>query len=125
MVKCASRPLACALLLFVAACGGEPDTGAGSEAHSAIVVFEPAESSPAFGAVPFPSDLYRNESGVRLEPRGLERLVTDHAEALEAGFAAVDGFGRSTAVHFFVRGELTRRRSRIERTTRSARTQAR
>ena len=64
--------------LVVAACGGNPDVAEQTKPPSATVVFRPTAAVPPFGDVPFPSDLYRSDTGIRLEPAGLEQLITNN-----------------------------------------------
>jgi dienelactone hydrolase len=61
----------------------------------------PASGAPAFGDVPWPSDLYLGQTGgVGVVP-GLERVAAHH-DSIQEGLSALDGFGRSTGALFSV-----------------------
>ncbi|MBK8998246.1 MAG: hypothetical protein IPM35_21190 [Myxococcales bacterium] len=92
-------PIAAALCL--GACGQDERASRGAE-----VSFElPPSGPPAFGQVPWPSDLYLDDAGSVGEVPGLERVAA-HFESIQEGLSALDGFGRSTGALFFVAAEV-------------------
>ncbi len=89
---------------LLSACAGDEGLLVLPEARA--VPFAPADVGPtAFGAVPFPSDLYLDEAGGVGEVPGLERVFGD-PEIILAGLRSLDGFGRSTGALFFVEMEI-------------------
>jgi hypothetical protein len=92
-------------LLALPACGGDPDVSRESEG-SVVVKLRPGDGLPAWGEVPFPSDLYREESGDVGAVPGLERLATTGLDAVLEGLSALDGFGRSTGIAFCLEGSV-------------------
>lgn len=90
-----------ALGVFTLGCGVDEPV-----ARGARVPFRLPESGvPAFGEVPWPSDLYLDASGSVGEVPGLERVASEHA-TIQRGLSALDGFGRSTGALFFVDAEV-------------------
>lgn len=89
------------LILGLALAGGCGSSA--EETRATRVTF--VRATPKFGTVPFPSDLFRHDGRVdRIE--GFDRVVGAHADALQEGYAALDGFGRTTATLFFVDGPV-------------------
>ncbi len=88
--------------LLRAGCGQDEALGDGE-----VVPFAPAaEGATPFGDVPWPSDLYLDESGRRVgEVPGLSR-VAGNSESIQAGLSELDGFGRSTGALFFLEAEI-------------------
>jgi len=73
------------------------------------VVFVLSTPTQRFGDVPFPSDLhFASADGGNLvaDLSGLDRLVDANANVIQKGLGALDGFGRTTSAHFFVRGAV-------------------
>ncbi len=86
-----------AFAAVVLGCGVDEPIATGVE-----VPFQLPESGvPAFGDVPWPSDLYLDSAGAVGEVPGLERVASEHA-IIQRGLSALDGFGRSTGALFFV-----------------------
>lgn len=79
------------------ACGEDERLAGGVE----VPFLVPPSGLPAFGDVPWPSDLYLDASGSVGVVPGLERVATQ-AGPIEEGLRALDGFGRSTGALFFV-----------------------
>jgi hypothetical protein len=93
-----------ALALVVAGCGGDPELTR-ERAGSVVVVFRPGDGSPAWGEVPFPSDLYRQSAGGVGAVPGVTRLASSGTASIDEGLRSLDGFGRSTGVSFCLQGE--------------------
>lgn len=85
---------ACVLAL---GCGDDERSAPGVEVPFRL----PASGAPRFGEVPWPSDLYLDDSGAVGEVPGLERVASEHA-SIQRGLSALDGFGRSTGALFFL-----------------------
>ncbi len=100
-----------ASLLWVAlsSCAGpdvSPSTDAGIDLEGTRVVFEPADAPFAFGSVPFPDDLYRDEEGkIRVAPSVALGSGPLTAVLLEDQ-AGLDGFGVHPTVFFRIDGEI-------------------
>lgn len=88
------------------------DGGVGADPGEASVRlrFElPAQGSPDFGAIPWPSDLYVDEDG-RIavgELPGGDRS-RQYLARLRAALSELDGFGATTPMYFYFDGELDR-----------------
>ena len=78
--------------------------------RSAVHVrFEPGQGAPlAFGAVPWPDDLYLNkQSRVELgELPGAPARLSEYQRALRDSLSDLDGFGISTPIFFFTEGGI-------------------
>jgi len=113
-VSCAPRwPLAAALLCAVACSGngqalqvdrpGVPDA-ADTGSH---VRFDPGQGAPmAFGAVPWPDDLYFTKSQLTLGDLPDSTPNSEYTRALRTSLAELDGFGIATPIYFFVEGDI-------------------
>ncbi len=90
----------------LSACSGSNDAAQGAPAT--VIVFKPgADALPAYGDVPFPSDLYRDADGrVSGQIQGFERVTSLHTEVFQSAFGTLDGFGRATASVFFTNAEV-------------------
>ncbi len=85
-----------------------PDAGGDAAVAPAAVVVEhePADATPAFGAVPFPSDLHLDAEGRVVLAAGLERIVGTNEAVLTSGLADTRGFARQGTGIFFVTGAI-------------------
>jgi hypothetical protein len=96
-----------ALLLFGSACGDVSNAPA-PPAATATARFAPTAASPmAWGAVPFPSDLYRDASG-SIALGALPSALSDAPifDAIRELLAARDGFCNTCSIHFAIDGAL-------------------
>ncbi len=66
----------------------------------------PGDGRPAFGSVPFPSDLHLDDRGFVSISRGFERVVGKGAEVLTSGLADTAGFARQVGGVFFLSGSI-------------------
>ncbi len=94
-----------AALVFVGLAGCGDDDGAAPNVVGIAVPFQPNATPLRFGDVPWPSDLYRSESGVVGDLEGLERLVGRPAR-LRRELIGLDGFGRATGAVFFTDADV-------------------
>jgi hypothetical protein len=80
--------------------------GCGTEAPPAndvaVVPFDVATTGATpFGDIPWPSDLYRDDSGRVTEVPNLARVAAI-SDAIQAGLSSLDGFGRASGGLFFL-----------------------
>jgi len=92
-----TRTIALATCLLAVGCGQDERATRGVEVPFRV----PADGVPAFGEVPWPSDLYLDANGSVGVVPGLER-VTEHHDSIQEGLSSLDGFGRSTGALFFL-----------------------
>jgi dienelactone hydrolase len=87
--------------------GAQGGAGSGGATASGIQArFElPASGAPDFLAVPFPSDLYRDATGLVTDIPGMDAYVPNNAEFLAAGMAGLDGFGTTAGAIFAIDDE--------------------
>lgn len=87
---------------LLSACSGSSNDAA-EGAPATVIVFKPAaDGLPAYGDVPFPSDLYRDAGGhVSGQIPGFERVTALHTKVFQDAFGTMDGFGRATATAFY------------------------
>lgn len=92
-----------AALAALSACSSRKAVG-----RSTIVEFKPGNGAPpAYGDVPFPSDLYRGADGrVSGQIQGLDRIASLQLDVIQRALGAMDGFGRATASVFFTDGAV-------------------
>ncbi len=89
--------------LVVVACG---DDDGGNGGGGEPVPFRPAAAgATAFGDIPWPSDLYIDDSGLVGEVPGLDRVASNW-NSIADGLRHLGGFGRSTGALFFVESEV-------------------
>jgi hypothetical protein len=87
--------------LLALGCGDDERAASGVEVPFQL----PPTGLPSFGEVPWPSDLYLDESGSVGEIPGLERVASEYS-SIQRGLSALDGFGRSTGALFFVQAPI-------------------
>ncbi len=90
-----------AVCLLALGCGDDERAASGVE----VPFHLPPTGLPSFGEVPWPSDLYLDESGSVGEIPGLERVASEYS-SIQRGLSALDGFGRSTGALFFVQAPI-------------------
>ena len=84
------------LLILVGAC---------SDAPAVHVAMQIADTAPAYGTAPFPTDAVREGDHLG-SIVGLDAIVAHHADAVAAHLAALDGFGVRPVVEFFFDADL-------------------
>lgn len=95
------RHLAIAACVLLTACGADEGIRGGEP-----VPFRPSSATvPNFGEVPWPSDLYRSESGQMAFIPGLQRVL-ENGDVLQPALMDLDGFARSAGALFFVDGAI-------------------
>ncbi len=102
--------LACGALGWLVGCGGGsaaplPDAGLPPGIHAS---FEPSAAPMAFGAIPWPDDLYLDASGhisVGKLP-GEDQGVASYFDGLRKGLATLDGFGALSPAFFEFEGDI-------------------
>ncbi|MBV8757952.1 MAG: hypothetical protein JO257_11770 [Deltaproteobacteria bacterium] len=85
------------LLMVVAACG--------DNAHPARVMMSIESAPPAYGDAPFPTDAVRVGAGLGVID-GLDKIVGNHADLLQAHLATLGGWGLRPAIEFFIDGPI-------------------
>ncbi len=85
------------LLMAVVACG--------DNAHPARVVMTIESRPPAYGEAPFPTDAVRVGAGLGMID-GLDKVVGNHADLLQAHLAQLGGWGLRPAIEFFIDGPV-------------------
>lgn len=82
------------------------DTAGPHRVAAVHVEFAVGSGVPAFGAVPFPSDLQLGPDGTIAIDTGLERIVGTNASIMMDGFKKTHGFARQGSGVFFVDGAI-------------------
>ena len=77
----------------------------GDNAHPARVVMSIEATAPAYGEAPFPTDAVRVGAGLGMID-GLDKVVGEHADLLQAHLATLGGWGLRPAIEFFIDGPV-------------------
>jgi hypothetical protein len=103
------------MCIGVSACAestaGEPlpdpnATDAGNVGDRVHVRFDLSEGKLPFGAVPWPDDLYLQDSRVALGALPNNAMPTDYARVLHGSLPELDGFGVASPIYFFLDGAI-------------------
>ncbi|MEM9072222.1 MAG: hypothetical protein AAGE52_27190 [Myxococcota bacterium] len=102
-----------ALVVGLCACGdddGTPAMDSGVDAGTVTrAVFSPVADPAPFGSVPWPDDLYLDDTGrisLGFYPNESQTAIPEYPESLRAGMQDLDGFGLVSPVYFPVEGAI-------------------
>lgn len=77
----------------------------GDNLHPARVMMSIEDKAPAYGEAPFPTDAVRVGAGLGMID-GLDKVVGNHADLLQAHLATLGGWGLRPAIEFFIDGPI-------------------
>jgi hypothetical protein len=83
-----------------------PNPDAGDPSDSVHVRFDPRDGKLPFGAVPWPDDLYLQDSHVALGALPQSTMPTDYMRVLHGSLSELDGFGIASPIYFFLDGAI-------------------
>ena len=84
-----------------------PTTGDAGDAGDGVHVrFDLSEGKLPFGAVPWPDDLYLQDSRLALGSLPDSTMPTDYARVLHGSLPELDGYGVASPIYFFLDGAI-------------------